>query len=151
VSSVNSSDFKDTPVDNLSNALSGRLSGVTITQAAGTPGMESSIRVRAQGTFNNADPLYVIDGIVSDKFAFDGLGPTEVESITVLKDGDSAAIYGSRAANCVILVTTKRGKEGTPQLSYNGLAGVQTPTKLPETLNAYEHASQINHQLKYTN
>ncbi|HWK57641.1 MAG TPA: TonB-dependent receptor [Parapedobacter sp.] len=151
VSSVNSSDFKDTPVDNLSNALSGRLSGVTITQAAGTPGMESSIRVRAQGTFNNADPLYVIDGIVSDKFAFDGLGPTEVESITVLKDGASAAIYGSRAANGVILVTTKRGKEGTPQLSYNGLAGVQTPTKLPETLNAYEHASQINHQLKYTN
>jgi len=149
VSSVNSSDFKDTPVDNLSNALSGRLSGVTITQAAGTPGMESSIRIRAQGTFNNADPLYVIDGIVSDKFAFDGLGPTEVESVTILKDGASAAIYGSRAANGVVLVTTKRGREGTPKLTYSGLVGVQTPTKIPQTLNAYEHVSQINHWLKY--
>ena len=71
VSSVNSSEFADVPVDNLSNALSGRLSGVTITQAAGTPGMESAIRIRAQGTTNNASPLFVIDGVVSDKFAFD--------------------------------------------------------------------------------
>ncbi|WP_114781867.1 SusC/RagA family TonB-linked outer membrane protein [Botryobacter ruber] len=151
VAAVNSKEFQDVPVDNLSNALAGRLSGVTITQGAGTPGMESSIRVRAQGTFNNADPLYVIDGIVSDKFAFDALSPNVVENISVLKDGASAAIYGSRAANGVVLVTTKRGADGAPRFSYSGTVGVQTPTKIPETLNAYEHASQINHQLRYNN
>jgi TonB-linked SusC/RagA family outer membrane protein len=151
VSSVNSSEFADVPVDNLSNALSGRLSGVTITQAAGTPGMESAIRIRALGTTNNASPLFVIDGVVSDKFAFDGLSPNEVETVTILKDAASAAIYGSRAANGVILVTTKRGRTGSPRLSYSGIFGLQSPTKIPETLNAFEHASAINHQLKYIN
>lgn len=150
VSSVKGTDFANTPVDNLSNALSGRLSGTTISQSAGTPGMESNIRIRAVGTFNNSNPLFVIDGVVMDKFAFDGLTPNEVESITVLKDGASAAIYGSRAANGVILVTTRRGREGIPKLSYNGLYGFQSPTKIPEVLNAYEHAQQINHQLNYT-
>jgi len=71
VSSVNPAEFSDVPVDNLSNALAGRLAGATITQNAGTPGRESSIRIRAPGTFNDIDPLYVIDGVVSDKFAFD--------------------------------------------------------------------------------
>ena len=150
VTSVNSAALKDTPVDNLSNALSGRLSGVTITQAAGTPGMESAIRIRSQGTFNNQEPLYVIDGIVSDKFTFDGLGPTEVESVTILKDGASAAIYGSRAANGVVLVTTKRGREGEPKLTYSGLVGLQSPTKIAETFSAFEHVTEINRQLAYT-
>ena len=149
ISSVNSSEFKDSAVDNLSNALAGRLSGVTISQAAGTPGMESSIRIRAQGTFNNNSPLYVIDGVVSDKFAFDGLSSNEVESVTVLKDAASASIYGSRAANGVILVTSKRGRDGAPRLSYSGIFGVQNPTKIPEVFNAFEHASAINHQLTY--
>jgi TonB-linked SusC/RagA family outer membrane protein len=151
VSTVNSSEMANTPADNLSNALAGRLSGATITQSAGTPGMESSIRVRSVGTFNNSDPLYVIDGIVSDKFAFDGLSPNEVESVSILKDGASAAIYGSRAANGVILVTTKRGKEGAPKLSYAGLYGIQAPTRIPETFSAYEQAAAINQQLRYTN
>jgi TonB-linked SusC/RagA family outer membrane protein len=151
VSTVKSSEFSNTPVDNLSNALAGRLSGATISQSAGTPGQESNIRVRSVGTFNNSNPLYVIDGIVSDKFAFDGLAPTDVESISILKDGASAAIYGSRAANGVILVTTKRGKEGVAKLNYSGLYGIQTPTKEPQTLSAYEHAKAINDQLRYIN
>jgi len=150
VSSVSGTEFANTPVDNLSNALAGRLSGATITQSAGTPGMESSIRIRAVGTFNNATPLFVIDGVVSDKFAFDGLSPYEVENVTILKDGASAAIYGSRAANGVVLVTTRRGKEGAPKISYNGLVGLQQPTRIPDRLNAYQHASAINQQLKYT-
>lgn len=149
VSSVNGTELSDMPVENLSNALAGRMAGVSVIQSAGTPGMESSIRIRAQGTFNNADPLYVIDGVVSDKFAFDGLSPSEVESITILKDGASAAIYGSRAANGVVLITTKRGKIGAPRLSYNGIYGIQQPTKIPETLNAYEHATAINNALRY--
>src|SRR5690554_1668273 len=130
VASVSSAEFQDIPTDNLSNALAGRLAGTTITQNAGTPGRESNIRIRAQGTFNNTDPLYVIDGVINDRFAFDGLHPSEVESVIILKDGASAAIYGSRAANGVVLVTTKRGKEGKPKLSYNGSVGVQTPTRL---------------------
>src|SRR5215218_2707806 len=151
VSSVNSSEFSNLPVDNLSNALAGRLTGVTISQPAGTPGMESSIRIRAQGSLTGTNPLFVIDGIVSDKFAFDGLSPSEVQDVTVLKDAASAAIYGARAANGVVLVTTKRGREGAPKLSYNGIYGFQQPTKIPEALNAFEHASAINHQLRYTN
>lgn len=149
VSSVNGAEIADVPVDNLSNALAGRLTGVTISQAAGTPGMESAIRIRAQGSLTGTTPLFVIDGVVSDKFAFDGLSPNEVQSVTILKDAASAAIYGARAANGVVLVTTKRGREGAPRVSYNGIFGLQTPTKLPETLNAFEHASAINHQLKY--
>ena len=151
VSSVKGSDFNNQPTDNLSNALAGRLGGATILQNAGTPGMESSIRIRGIATLNNAGPLFVIDGVVSDKFAFDGLAPNEVESVTILKDGASAAIYGSRAANGVVLVTTRRGKDGPARLSYNGMYGIQSPTKIPDRLNAFEHASQINHWLKYIN
>ena len=152
VSTVNSEEFKDIPIANLSNALAGRLTGVTITQSAGTPGMESNIRIRAVGTFNNQSPLYVIDGIVSDKFAFDGLSTNEVESITVLKDGSAASIYGARAANGVILVTTKRGsKNQTPTLSYTGTFGVQAPTRIPNSLSALQQAEGINTALRYNN
>src|SRR5207237_8328653 len=83
VSGVTGADVANVPVDNLSNALQGRLAGVSVTQNAGTPGRESNIRVRAVGTFNGADPLYVIDGVVSDKFAFDGLNAGDVENISV--------------------------------------------------------------------
>ena len=151
VSSVNAGELSDVPVDNLSNALAGRLSGVSISQLAGTPGMESNIRIRMPATYKSQSPLIVIDGVVYDRdqSVFDALSPSEVESITVLKDGASTAIYGSRGANGVILVTTRRGKEGPPKLSYNGIVGFQSPTKIPKTLNAYEHASQINLQLRY--
>ncbi|HEY8660615.1 MAG TPA: TonB-dependent receptor [Hanamia sp.] len=151
VTSVSGKQFKDAPYDNLSNALSGKLSGVTVSQGAGTPGMESSIRIRSQGTFNNSDPLYVIDGVVSDKFSFDGLSPNEIDNVTVLKDGASAAIYGSRAANGVVLVTTKRGTEGAPTLTYNGIYGWQNPTRIPKTLNALQQATEINNKLHYIN
>lgn len=149
VTSVNGDALKNTPYDNLSNALAGRLSGVTVTQQAGTPGQQSSIRVRGLGTFNNSDPLYVIDGVVSDKFAFDGLSPNDVQTITVLKDGASAAIYGSRAANGVVLVTTKTGQTGRAKFTYSGIIGFQSPTKVPKTLNAFQQATAINDALKY--
>jgi TonB-linked SusC/RagA family outer membrane protein len=149
ITSVSGNDLKDAPYDNLSNALAGRLSGVTISQSSGTPGEASSIRVRAQGTFNNADPLYVIDGVVSDKFQFDGLSPSEVKSITVLKDGASAAIYGSRAANGVVLVTTKKGEIGKPVFTYTGIVALQNPTQIPKVFNAYQHAKTINDALHY--
>ena len=149
VASVNSQEFQDIPSGNLSNALAGRLTGVTITTPSGTPGMESNIRIRSMGTFNNAEPLFVIDGVIRDKYAFDALSPNEVEDISVLKDGASAAIYGSRAANGVVLVTTKRGSNQPPSLDFTSTFGVQTPTRIPEALNAYEHATLINDGLAY--
>jgi len=140
VATVKAEDIQDIPASNLSNALSGRLSGVNITQSAGKPGGSSSISIRAEGTWNSTSPLYVIDGVVRDKFAFDGLDASEVENLSVLKDGASAAIYGSRAANGVILVTTKKGKIGKPVISYTGSIGISNPTKTPKVLNAYEQA-----------
>jgi TonB-linked SusC/RagA family outer membrane protein len=149
VSTVSSAKFQDIPMDNLSNALAGRLSGVTITQVAGTPGQESNIQIRTRGTLNNTDPLYVIDGIVASKYAFDALSTDEVDNITLLKDAASAAIYGSRGANGVILVTTKRGSNQPPTINYSGTFGVQTPTRIPDALNAFEHASLINDGVAY--
>ena len=150
VASVNGEDIAGIPADNLSNALAGQFAGATITQNAGTPGRESSIRVRAVGTFNTADPLYVIDGVVSDKFAFDGLAAQEVQSISILKDGAAASLYGSRAANGVILVTTKRGGIGAAEFSYNSSVGTQEPTRIPPSLNAFQHATAINNALAYS-
>lgn len=149
VTSVSSEQLRDVPADNLSNALAGRLSGVAVTQNAGTPGRESSVRVRAVGTFNNSSPLYVIDGVVADKFAFDGLSTQEVASVSILKDGAAASVYGSRAANGVVLVTTHRGKQGAPKFSYTGSVGTQGGTRVPEGLNAYEQAKAINDALAY--
>jgi TonB-linked SusC/RagA family outer membrane protein len=151
VASVHGDDLAGIPADNLSNALAGRFAGATITQNAGTPGRESSIRVRAAGTLNNANPLYVIDGVVSDKFAFDGLAAQEVETISILKDGAAASMYGSRAANGVILVATKRGGVGPAEFSYNSSVGMQEPTRIPPSLNAYQHATAINDALSYNN
>lgn len=144
VASIDSKAIEDIPASNLSNALSGRLAGVNITQTAGKPGGGSSVSIRADGTWNSTDPLYVIDGVVRDKFAFDGLDASEVENLSVLKDGASAAIYGSRAANGVILVTTKKGKIGKPTISYTGSIGISDATKIPEMFNAYEQAIYTN-------
>lgn len=144
VASIDSKTIEDIPAANLSNALSGRLAGVNITQTAGKPGGGSSVSIRADGTWNSTAPLYIIDGVVRDKFAFDGLDASEVENLSVLKDGASAAIYGSRAANGVILVTTKKGKIGKPTISYTGSIGISDATKIPETFTAYEKAMYTN-------
>ena len=144
VASLDSKKIADVPASNLTTLLSGRLSGVNITQTAGKPGGGSSLSIRAEGTWNSSEPLYVIDGVVRDKFAFDGLDASDVENISVLKDGASAAIYGSRAANGVVLVTTKKGKQGKPTISYTGSVGISDATKIPETFNAYEQAVYTN-------
>ena len=148
VASINSEVIENVPASNLSNALSGRLAGVNITQTAGKPGGGSSVSIRADGTWNSTAPLYVIDGVVRDKFAFDGLDASEVENLSVLKDGASAAIYGSRAANGVILVTTKKGKIGKPTINYTGSIGISEATKIPDMFNAYEQALYTNEALR---
>lgn len=149
VAAIDSKVIENVPASNLSNALSGRLAGVNITQTAGKPGGGSSISIRADGTWNSTDPLYVIDGVIRDKFAFDGLDASEVESLSVLKDGASAAIYGSRAANGVILVTTKKGKEGKTTINYTGSIGVSEATKIPEVFNTYQQAKYTNDALRH--
>jgi TonB-linked SusC/RagA family outer membrane protein len=147
VATVNTGEIQNMPVSNLTAALSGKLPGVTITQFTGSPGTSSSLTVRAKGTWNNTDPLYVINGVVRDKFAFDGLSANDVENISVLKDGASAAIYGARAANGVILVTTKKGVTGKPVINYSGSIGTSSPTKIAPTQNSYNQAVLINDYL----
>ncbi len=151
VSSVSTEDIQDNPASSLSNALVGKMAGVLMTQSGGKPGAGSDVTVRAKGTWNDSDPLYVIDGIIRDKFAFDGLDASEVENVSVLKDGASAAIYGARASNGVILVTTKKGKMGKPVISYTGSIGLSDATKIPKTQNAYNQAKFINDYLDVEN
>lgn len=151
VAAINSEEINDIPSSSLSNALNGRMAGVLFTQSGGKPGAGSTIKVRADGTWNSVSPLFVIDGIIRDKFAFDGLDASEVENISVLKDGASAAIYGSRAANGVVLVTTKRGKVGKPIINYTGSYGVADATLTPKRQSGYDQATLINDNLAIDN
>ena len=110
-------------------ALQGLASGVTVTQSTGQPGSDgATIRIRGIGTLNNSEPLVLIDGVAG---ALDGVNPNDIESISVLKDAASAAIYGSRAANGVILVQTRQGTRESLSASYNGYIGFQSATVLP--------------------
>lgn len=146
VQAISAKDLQDRPVTNASTALQGKFAGVTISQNSGQPGKDGgTIRIRGLGTINNANPLVIVDGIES---SLNNINPNDIENISVLKDGPSAAIYGSKAANGVILVTTKRGKVGEPQLTYSGYAGWQTPTQLPEYMRSYDHALILNQALK---
>jgi TonB-linked SusC/RagA family outer membrane protein len=148
VSTLNTESIQAVPAASLSNSLAGKISGVFVQQTGGgKPGVGSSISIRSVGTWNNSSPLYVIDDVVRDKYAFDGLDASEVENISILKDGASAAIYGSRAANGVVLVTTKKGKMGKPVINYIGSIGWEDATKIPDRMNAYQQASLINDYL----
>lgn len=125
---------------NIGQALQGKIAGVDIVSQGGAPGQSSRIMVRGIGTLNNASPLYIVDGMYMSNM--DHLNPNDIESIDVLKDASSAAIYGSRAANGVIIVTTKSGSntEGKPIIDASVNIGVQTPSKYLEMLNADEWA-----------
>ena len=139
------------PVTNSGQLLYGRFSGVQLTQTSGSPGADaSSIVIRGIGTFGGTTPLIVIDNIqYDDMAAFNNLAPSDIESVTVLKDASASAIYGARGANGVILVTTRKGKEDTFEISYNSYYGFQEATVVPEFLNAYDYAVLMNE--KYNN
>ena len=134
------------PVTNSGQLLYGRFSGVQLTQGSGAPGSDSSsISIRGIGTFGDATPLVVIDNIQYETLtAFNNLAPTDIESITVLKDAAAGAIYGARGANGVVLVTTRNGKDGKLQISYNGYYGVQEATVMPKFLGASDYATLMN-------
>jgi len=129
-------------VGQTSMALQGMAPGVTITQGSGQPGVDGgTIRIRGIGTLNNSNPLVLVDGVV---MSLDNIDVSSIESISVLKDAASSAIYGSRAANGVILVTTKRGKSGQFSFSYDTYVGKQQPTDLPKMVGGLDHMNLIN-------
>ncbi len=145
ISKVRAADLEKVPNTRIEQSLQGRVSGVTILQNSGQPGSSSTIRVRGITTFGGGNnPLWVVDGVVVDQGAIAFLNQSDIESIEVLKDAASAAIYGTRAATGVILVTTKKGKSGKISVSYNGFYGTQAPARKLELLNAKEYATLMN-------
>ena len=131
------------------DALKGLAAGVNVTSASGQPGSQSMIRVRGTGTINDTNPLYIIDGMPADQYGLESVNPNDIESIEVLKDAASGAIYGARAANGVILVTTKKGKMGRAQVNYNFSYGWQSAWKHRDVTGATDYAILQNE--KYVN
>lgn len=143
VSTLDGNVIKQNPVANINNSIAGRVSGVLAFQGSGEPGADAAaIRVRGIGTIgSNSQALTIVDGVPR---SFSQLDPNEIESISVLKDAAAIAPYGLAGANGVVVVTTKRGKQGKISLGYNGWYGIQQPTRYPDYLNAYDFASTLN-------
>lgn len=141
---VNGDDLSTNSNISVGGALQGKMSGISIMSQGGFPGAETNINIRGIGTFGSGDsaPLVVIDGVPVDQ-GFETLNPSDIESVSVLKDASSAAIYGSRAANGVILVTTKKGSTGKATLNINATVGIQSPMHMMDLLNATEFVSAI--------
>ncbi len=146
IAKVSADDLNGTAPVRVDNALKGLASGVTVTSASGQPGASSQVRIRGIGTINNSDPLYIVDGMPIEG-GIDYLNPSDIQSIEVLKDAASGAIYGTRAANGVILVTTKGGEKGKVHVNYNFSYGWQNPWKHRDVLNATEYAVMMNEGL----
>ncbi|MEJ5144510.1 SusC/RagA family TonB-linked outer membrane protein [Sphingobacterium sp. MYb388] len=147
VSAVSGADLNNRPAGQTSSALQGMASGVTVTQRSGKPGADGGdIRIRGIGTLGNANPLVLIDGIEG---SMNNIDPNVVENISILKDAASASIYGSRAANGVILVTTKRGNSEKVAIAYNNYFGWQSASNMPKIVNALDHMLLTNEA--YTN
>lgn len=142
VENITGTDLAKKPVGQTSMALQGMSSGVTIQQNSGQPGKDGgTIRIRGIGTLSSANPLILVDGIESDINAVD---PSDIESISVLKDAASSAIYGSRAANGVILITTNRAKKDSFKVNYDNYIGWQSATSMPQNVSGYDHMMMIN-------
>ena len=139
VSQLNSSSMKDLKVSHPTEAMAGKLAGVQVQQVGGQPGQAATIRVRGSGSITaSSAPLYVVDGYPLGEQNLNAINPNDIESIEVLKDASAAAIYGSRAANGVVLVTTKSGKTGKVSVSLDIYAGFQNVTKKMDLMNAQE-------------
>lgn len=142
IASISTKEVKQSPAANLAASLAGRLPGLTAIQSSGEPGKDAvSLYLRGQGTINGQTPVILVDGVPRDITYID---PNEVESVTILKDASSTAVFGVRGANGVILVTTRRGRTDRPEINFTAESGVQTFTRLPESLNSFEWASLQN-------
>ncbi len=173
ISSIDAKDITDLPQPNIDQMMQGRLSGVTVTQNTGAPGAAVSVRIRGITSFTGSEPLYVIDGVVIDGNAtqqassnslavnispstqetgfsvLTGLNPNDIETVDVLKDASATAIYGSRAANGVIIITTKKGRSGQGRLTYDGFVGTQTQGKFLQMMNLPQYATFENNLADY--
>lgn len=146
VSQLDSKTLENRPIQNISNGIQGMMPSVTITDTNGAPGMDGgSIRVRGVGTLNNASPYILVDGVETG--TLNSIDPNDIATISVLKDAASAAIYGSKASNGVILITTKRGNTGTPQIQYSGYVSAQDATHLIDRLSSADYATLYNKAL----
>lgn len=141
VSSVSTDELEGKPISNVLEAMQGTTPGLVIQQGSSTPGSVPSINIRGLNTMNNNDPLVIIDGIEG---SLGNLNPADIEQISILKDASSTAIYGSRASNGVVLVTTKKGKAGKVEISYDFMYGVQQPTSLPKIADSWVYAELYN-------
>ena len=143
ISSITSEDLKSQSQTRVDNLLQGMTSGVVVTTPSGAPDAAGQVRVRGVGSINGSDPLYIIDGFAVSG-GIDYLNPNDIERIEVLKDAASGAVYGARAANGVILVTTKQGQKGKTKVNYDFSYGWQNPWRKPSVLNATEYAIMMN-------
>ncbi|WP_214229440.1 TonB-dependent receptor [Pedobacter sp. B4-66] len=145
ISSISNKELVQSPVANISNALGGRLPGLVALQQSGEPGYDQSrIKIRGIATLGegkDSDPLILVDGVERNMNLVD---PNEVESVSVLKDASATAVFGVRGANGVIIITTKTGQAGAPQISYTSNFGLQSPTQLPKMLNSFDYATLRN-------
>ena len=146
ISSVSAEDLNNAKPSRIEDVLKGKVSGVQITQSSGQPGADSKVRIRGIGTVNNSEPLYIVDGMAVDG-GISYLNPTDIQSVEILKDAASAAVYGARAANGVVLITTKSGGKGKATVSYDFSYGWQNPWKKREVLNAREYMIVMNEAL----
>ncbi len=146
ISSIDNKTLVSAPVTNLTQSLAGKIGGVQIVQYSGEVGRdEAEVYIRGMATYGDASPLIVVDGIVRSSFA--QIDPNEVLSINVLKDASATAVYGIKGANGVIVVTTRRGKEGKAQVSASAQIAVTQPTRIPTALPAYESSLLYNQQM----
>lgn len=146
IASISGKELEDQPQINLTNSLVGRLPGLIGTNPNGRPGSGSSLQIRGVSTLNDNTSLVVVDGIVRTD-GIDAINPEDIASINILKDAASTAVYGARAANGVILITTKRGTAGKPVITYTGMYGIQNPTYFPKLMDAYDYATVRNQAL----
>lgn len=148
ISSIGTKELVQSPVANISNSLVGRMPGLFATQSGGEPGNDGSkIRIRGVGTFSgNTDPLTLVDGIQVDNY--NNIDPNEIESVTILKDASSTAVYGIRGANGVLIITTKRGKIGPPKISYTFNQGFNSFTNMREMMNSADYATHFNEAIQ---
>ena len=142
IASIDADEITQAPVTRIDQALQGRTPGVQVTNQSGQPGEEPTVRIRGTGTTGNPTPLYVVDGL--PVAGIDYLNPGDIESIDVLKDAASAAIYGARAANGVVLITTKGATEGAMRVAYDGYYGVQNAINRIDMLNADQYVMMMN-------
>jgi TonB-linked SusC/RagA family outer membrane protein len=143
ISSINNKTIVSIPVSNITQSIAGKLSGVQVVQTSGEIGRdEADVFIRGQATYGNSNPLIVVDGIIRDGFA--QIDPNEIQTMSILKDASATAVYGVKGANGVIIITTKRGLEGKPQISFTTQTAITMPTRIPEPLDSYRSAMLAN-------